>query len=335
MKQIQLLAALLCCFACATPTRADIFFFGDSLTDSGNFFNLSGLPPAPYSNGRLSNGPTWAEVYSERLGTSAVASSKGGTNYAYASSRTGPSRPPFNLSNQVDAYIADGARGNLHDLFVVWAGSNDIFDAVKSNDPTAGIATALLNVGNSISTLQANGARQFLVLNSVPLGQTPFYQALGVQKTEALNNLSASYNQGLSAQLSMLEIALGIDIHEVDMYALFEDIKANPAAAGLSNVDDSVTPFSSVTGLASDFPTDDPETFLFWDGIHPTAAGHRLIANRVFTASVPEPSAVGLLMAIGIALCFRRKTRPKNDINLFRERLRFFRCERIQWRSKP
>ena len=44
---------------------SNIYFFGDSLSDSGNISALSlGLyPGAPYYQGRFSNGPTWAESY--------------------------------------------------------------------------------------------------------------------------------------------------------------------------------------------------------------------------------------------------------------------------------
>jgi phospholipase/lecithinase/hemolysin len=41
-----------------------IVFFGDSLSDNGNFYNfvLGYMPKSPpYFNGRFANGPTWAE----------------------------------------------------------------------------------------------------------------------------------------------------------------------------------------------------------------------------------------------------------------------------------
>jgi len=40
----------------ATPF-SQIIAFGDSLTDTGRFYALTGLPPAPYQEGRFSNGP--------------------------------------------------------------------------------------------------------------------------------------------------------------------------------------------------------------------------------------------------------------------------------------
>jgi cholinesterase len=52
--------------ALSSPSQAatfsQLFVFGDSLSDPGNFFNLSGgtNPLAPYAQGRLSNGPVWS-----------------------------------------------------------------------------------------------------------------------------------------------------------------------------------------------------------------------------------------------------------------------------------
>lgn len=47
-----------------------IVAFGDSLSDIGNFYRLTGgvLPPPPYDNGRFSNGPLWIEYLADDLG---------------------------------------------------------------------------------------------------------------------------------------------------------------------------------------------------------------------------------------------------------------------------
>ena len=38
-----------------------IVVFGDSLSDNGNFFALTGQPAKPYFKGRVSNGIVWVE----------------------------------------------------------------------------------------------------------------------------------------------------------------------------------------------------------------------------------------------------------------------------------
>jgi phospholipase/lecithinase/hemolysin len=72
----------------------NIFVFGDSLSDGGNAFAITGgFPPyvtypGPVFTQRPTNGPTAAEVMSAQLGTPATASQSGGSNYAVMGAAT-------------------------------------------------------------------------------------------------------------------------------------------------------------------------------------------------------------------------------------------------------
>ena len=57
----------------------------------------------------------------------------------------------------------------------------------------------------------------------------------------------------------------------------------NPEDFGLTNVEDSCLAFGVVPGAVCERP----DRYLFWDGEHPTRAGHRIIANAAFHALVP------------------------------------------------
>jgi outer membrane lipase/esterase len=59
-----------------------------------------------------------------------------------------------------------------------------------------------------------------------------------------------------------------------DGFSVLNDIIANPSTYSLSNV---TVPVGLVPGF-------DPATSLFWDGVHPTTVGHRLMADGVLDA---------------------------------------------------
>ena len=82
------------------PARASaysaLYAFGDSLSDAGNLFVDTGgaYYGPPYYQGHPSNGLTWVEDLSLKLGLGRLtASEAGGNDYAYGFSFTGPALP--------------------------------------------------------------------------------------------------------------------------------------------------------------------------------------------------------------------------------------------------
>ena len=101
-----------------------IVSFGDSLTDTGNLFAATGQPPAPYYQGRSSNGPVWVEYLANQLGVAAPTPSLlGGTNYAWAGAATGDGLSGSGVPNtgmQISTYLASHTPGATQ-LFTLWA----------------------------------------------------------------------------------------------------------------------------------------------------------------------------------------------------------------------
>jgi len=297
----------------ATPSYSNIFILGDSLSDSGNALVATGgattnppfqalIPSAPYESGRFSNGNVWVESFATSLGLSTSPSFLGGNNFAFGGARTGSltgvtdSFSP-SLSMQSDALI--GTFGVLPSdaLYVVWGGGNDVREAVTVADPNAVISDSLNNITSIISSLQMAGANDFLVANLPNIGITPAATAIGPAAIAGLSQLSSGFNMGLTSVVAGLEANLGVNIIDLDIESIVNDAVNSPADFGLSNVTDTCI----IIGGAS---CSNPDSFLFWDGIHPTAAAHQIIADNALIAiseSVAVPAPVSLpLMLIGL-----------------------------------
>ena len=68
----------------------------------------------------------------------------------------------------------------------------------------------------------------------------------------------------------------------VDVGTLFLEIAADPSSFGFTNI---TSPAHGIMG--------DPNTYLFWDGQHPTTAADALIADVAFSdfIAAPEPAS--------------------------------------------
>lgn len=276
------LASLLLISATANAAPiSSVNVFGDSLSDSGSLAILAGgafCPPPPYDGCRLSNGPVWAEVFAEGLGLSADTAYGGGTNYAIGGQRTDDV-----LNGQVPTFLFNnGFVADSDALYVLWAGGNDYLQGEPpgSTNPTASVE----NVINSILGLSAAGAMDFLIPN-LPI----------------LDPWAFQFNAELQNALDQL---IGLNIIQFDAFSLFLDMVTNPGDYGFTNATD---PCLTDMSLCAN-----PDEYLLWDTVHPTAAGHAIIAaaalELVQPVSVPAPSTL-VILSLGIAGLVRLKSK--------------------------
>ena len=114
------------------------------------------------------------------------------------------------------------------------------------------------------------------------------------------NGLSTLFNTTLSQRLDILEADLGIDITRFDTLAFVDEIAVNPGKFGLSNVTSRCYSGAETGFKPGDTICANPNDYLFFDRIHPSARVHSLFADRAFDAlSVPEPAT---LLLCGISL---------------------------------
>lgn len=294
-------------WASAQSGFTGIVVFGTSLSDPGNAFALRGdqstppdyglnpllIPSAPYARGghHFSNGATWIEQFGRSIGMGGSvrpalgSSALSATNFAVGAARAYEDGVNFNLTRQVDTYLQRSGGGTPSTaLYVVEMGSNDIRDAfaLYATGGNGGpvLAAALRSIALNIQRLYAAGAREFLVWAPPNVALTPALRALGPGAGALGGQLTQSFNQNLTGLLAQLSAALpGIRIDRLDVYAILNAILADPAAYGMTNVTT-----ACVTPDAAPFTCQAMDEYLFWDGIHPTRAGHAVLAQA--TASV-------------------------------------------------
>ncbi|NJM47697.1 MAG: hypothetical protein HC860_17305 [Alkalinema sp. RU_4_3] len=113
------------------------------------------------------------------------------------------------------------------------------------------------------------------MVNLPNLGLAPSIQALGLGAEATAYSLV--FDGLLAFRLNQVERRLPtVDVIEVDLFSMTEAIVANPQAFGLSDI---TTPLVTVSG-----PAVNPNAYLWWNGNHPTTAGHQLIAGAVQSA---------------------------------------------------
>ena len=295
--------------------------FGDSLSDAGNngvVLGNGGLPPtsnlyipsgAPYASGTYSNGPVWVSSFVSAMGlpaSAAVPSLLGGGDSAYGAARTNDgSLFPLNVTGQVNSFLAGVSTLPGDGLYVIAVGGNDVRDTIAAlatgSPPTVigpAAAAYAAAVGNLVDALQAKGAQHIVVWNTPDIGKSPYALSFPVPGLSGLStSVALAYNQALAFRLAGEPGVIPFDI-----FGTVDAIVANPGDYGLVNVTDACG--AAINACST-------STALFYDGIHPTAAGHALLASAMMStvlAAVPEPSSV-LMLAAGIGVLVLRRRR--------------------------
>jgi len=303
-----------------------IYVFGDSLSDAGNAFIASSgaLPAAPYSGGRFSNGPVWVQDLAAGLGLPAVTPSAAGpigTDFAFGGAESGNANPG-DLTSQLTAFKTVNPVANPNGLYTIWIGSNDL-NAILASSPTPAAAAAGVagNIDAAINTLAGDGAKDFLIVTVPDLGKTPAAIATGAAGVAAASSLSAFFDNtlvnGLSSagipSLSGIGAADGININVLDAYSLLDETVADPALFGLTNVTQPC--LTGEVDYAGGTPCSNPNSYLFWDQLHPTAAGQEIVAEAA-AAAIPEPTtAFTMMLGFGaVAALFAARKRSAENV---------------------
>lgn len=309
----------------AWAKKQDLVIFGDSLSDTGNRFFVSGIkntppydlaaaqdlvPSFPYAIGgaTYTNGSIWIEHLARAISRggvsqAALASSGTGANYAYAGARASSNPPPpielndnLHLSDQVDRYLADVKdTASSTALFIIFIGGNDLGEALGAtllgfpigDQVVAGAVGSVAS--NVLQKLYPAGARRFLFVTAPNVGSVPRFSRIPIPP-------------GLPPNLPFIIGAALADGYNAGVQA--NVINALSAAGAEVHVLDVRGLFDEINDNPGDFGfanTSDhcimpfeppfqcknPDTYVYWDNFHPTARVHEILGERAIQLMTP------------------------------------------------
>ncbi len=279
----------------------DLYLFGDSLTDTGNFHALTGQVGGletfdrPYYNGRRSNGPLWSDYIEADFEAEGLTAK----NYAWIGATAVPDGDFIpDLPAQIGQFALSGAPLSLDDrpLAGLWFGANDVLEGVDAGTAQASGIAAANAVADGALALASFGIQDFLVFNLPDLGQTPYlnlYEGTSIfpqgAKAAAASG-SAAFNSTIATRIGELRTA-GYNVIDIDMAALFDALLADPTQFGL---EDATLPCLFLPGTGAFFGQ--PDTCgggealdrAFYDWLHPNSVVHAQIADVVRKAGVMQ-----------------------------------------------
>ncbi|GAA3933834.1 autotransporter domain-containing protein [Luteimonas lutimaris] len=283
-------------FAQGDSPYSDTVFIGDSLTDAGYFrpVLLQVVGPSGALIGKFTTNPglVWSEYLADYYGTDASPNGNGqsGDNYAAGGARVGVDVTNAlgfipSLATQTSNYLAaNGGRADPNALYTVWGGANDVFAVVS--DPSqaqaiiGGAVTAQISI---VGTLQAAGAQYVLVPNLPDIGVTPSFRAGGAAAMGQGTALATAYNDALFGGLA----SNGLRVIPVDTFHFLQEVVADPGQYGFANVTTAgcgmqPAPAGDSSLFCNPGSYVDPSvqtSYLFADGVHPSAAAQEAISQ--------------------------------------------------------
>jgi phospholipase/lecithinase/hemolysin len=331
---IQAANASLCCID-------ELVVFGDSLSDTGNVLARTGgvypdggLFGGNYDPGRFTDGLTtipatkrpytgvWHEQLARMLGIpvatpSEVFDGARGTNWAFGGATTGDGTQVIqsvtidNMGKQVRNFIGSaGPNVPTNALYALWGGGNDLLNAAAAAGATAASIMAaeqqaVGNITTEIKLLADSGGTDFLWPDLPPLDKIPLAKNFAPALKAALGTASSDFRGDEASAIQGLEAFFSdIKIVDLDTYGLFNFVVGPPSEF-----------FTNTTDPAQGNRNINPDTYLFWDKVHPTTAAHALLANFAMAAlqdagvvPCPEPPCWPIAFLAAVAILLLRST---------------------------
>lgn len=281
------------------------------------------IPKEPYYQGRFTNGPVWVENLAQTLNVPLVDYAYGGS---WAESIIDSNQLfPFDLATQVTHYLTSAATDYHKDqhLYTIWTGNNDYLNQERMDIEYA--TTNTVNaIAQQIDWLRMNGARNFLLILLPDFGLTPTVKAQGPEYAAKMTKISLLHNAKFTEMIEKMRKKFpNVKFVLLDINPFFKDVMENPEKYHLKNVKDacytgdyrfapqllttaeveaaraanidiqqniSLRTAYLATSANQQQLCDNPDEYLFWDGVHPSRLVHQGLAehalNRLFANNI-------------------------------------------------
>jgi phospholipase/lecithinase/hemolysin len=135
------------------------------------------------------------------------------------------------------------------------------------------VAQVVADYATNITQLAKGGGKVFILPTLVPLYLNP-----GLDSPYARSLDYQDINARMDREIQQIQADYGLTVFRFDYSGLCTNILANPTAYGFTNVSNAARNYC---------PPGDPSKFLWWDGIHPTTAYHRVISDATYRCLTP------------------------------------------------
>jgi len=302
------------------PEKIDrIVSFGDSLSDTNNFFNSVGWLNRPSKNtyyaGRFSNGKNWLDYLSEYLMLPVYNWAIGGAGTVDYNPLTrekgywpnGSIIKIKGIRSQVDSWLIymnahvtdhEGVKLNQlynpkNTLFTLVIGGNDV---LQYETP---VEEMIDQEEQALNSLINYGAKHILLSTLPDLSNAPLFLVRKLDEKEPKSDPKKvkqhiiTFNHALKELAVRLKTTYGdkLNIHVFDAYALFNDLLNTSDVYGITDTKNSCLKITEETidtylnegQLRSSCleSANKADSFIYWDLMHPTTHTHKIVADKV------------------------------------------------------
>jgi outer membrane lipase/esterase len=290
--------ALAFCTASASAQFTNVYVFGDSLSDAGQYGSRFTTNP----------GLVTPQLVGQHYGVTVTPSFTGGLSYAQGGARVNspsplipPNAPNISIAQQVTQQLTHTPSLDPGALYQIQGGANDIFvlsqqflgGQITQAQLQAGVAQAALDLAAQVGRLRAAGAQYIIVQQLPDMGKTPDAIAAGPQAQQLFTTLSQTvFNTTLNSAIA----SSGVQVVQFNTSALLNEIIANPSLYGFVNTTQrACTTASSLNCTPGTLVAPNANmNYVFADGVHPTT-GADMVLSQAIISMITGPQQMAAL----------------------------------------